>query len=179
MLKTRFDAEKALEAILYVATKAPIPDIYHVGKILYFADCSHLDLFGRLITGDNYKAMKDGPVAENGYDIIKIAQGKGKFIPDGIEVEDVLRSLKVCEKADAYRVIPLRDYDDEVFSDSDLQCIDDAITKYGSLTFGKIREISHDEVWDAATENGDITLESLVSRCSDSEKLLAYLSDGH
>jgi hypothetical protein len=44
MLKTRFDAEKALEAILYVASKAPIPDIYHVGKILWFADRVHLEL---------------------------------------------------------------------------------------------------------------------------------------
>ena len=33
MLNVRFDSEKALEAILYVASKAPIPDIYHVGKI--------------------------------------------------------------------------------------------------------------------------------------------------
>lgn len=32
MLNVRFDSEKALEAILYVASKAPIPDIYHVGK---------------------------------------------------------------------------------------------------------------------------------------------------
>lgn len=178
MLKTRFDSEKALEAILYVASKAPVPDIYHVGKILYFADCMHLDRYGRLITGDNYKAMKDGPVAENGYDIIKIAQGKGKYIPDGINVEDITSALKVYDKSESYRVQPLRKYDDEVFSDSDIKCIDEAIIKYGKMTFGQIREISHDEVWASASENADISLESLVSRCSDSGKLLEYLTSG-
>jgi len=61
MLNIRFDSEKALEAILYVASKAPIPDIYHVGKILYYADRFHLEAFGRLITGDQYNAMKVWP----------------------------------------------------------------------------------------------------------------------
>lgn len=178
MLKTRFDSEKALEAILYVASKAPIPDIYHVGKILYFADRIHLDRFGRLITGDNYKAMKDGPVAENGYDIIKIAQGKGKYVPNGINVSDITSALKVFDKTDSYRVQPLREYDDEVFSDSDVSCIDEAIEKYGEMSFGQIREISHDDVWASSSENDDIALEVLVSKCSDGDKLLKHLMSG-
>lgn len=178
MLKTRFDSEKALEAILYVASKAPIPDIYHVGKILYFADRLHLDRFGRLITGDNYKAMKDGPVAENGYDIIKIAQGKGKYVPNGIDVADILSALKVFDKPESYKVQPLREYDDGVFSDSDLSCIDESIQRYGEMTFWQIREISHDDIWSSSSENGDIALEALVSKCSDSDKLLKHLTNG-
>ncbi|WP_255566960.1 MULTISPECIES: Panacea domain-containing protein [unclassified Photorhabdus] len=82
MLSARFDSEKAIESILYVASTAPISDIYHVGKILYFADRLHLERYGRLITGDNHLAMKDGPVAENAYDIIKVARGDGRFIPN-------------------------------------------------------------------------------------------------
>lgn len=176
MLQPRFDSEKALEAILYVATRAPIPDMYHVGKILYFADIMHLDCYGRLITGDNYIAMKDGPVAQNGYDIIKIAQGKGKFIPNGITIDDVMGSLRVSDKSGGYRVEALRSFDDDAFSDSDLKCIDNAIDIYGEMTFGQIRDISHDEVWSGATENCEIPLESIVTKCKNSKELLAYLS---
>lgn len=178
MLKIRFDSEKALEAILYVASKAPVPDIYHVGKILYYADRAHLERYGRLITGDEYRAMKDGPVAENTYDIIKIAQGKGRFIPNGIEVEDIKSALRVYEKAQDYRVEPLRSVDDEVFSDSDLQCIDEAIESIGNLSFGQIREMSHDEVWSSANENGEITLEVIARSCKDADKLISHLFCG-
>jgi len=178
MLKTRFDAEKALGAILYVASKAPIPDIYHVGKILWFADRVHLERYGRLITGDNYKAMKDGPVAENSYDIIKIAQGKGRYIPNGIEVQDIKAALTVYDKSDSYRVQPLRNSDNEVFSESDLKCIDEAIIQYGKLSFGEIRDISHDDVWLSATENDDIPLEIIALSCKNGKKLIEYLTHG-
>ncbi|WP_312924963.1 Panacea domain-containing protein [Atlantibacter hermannii] len=178
MLKIRFDSEKALEAILYVASKAPNPDLYHVGKILYFADRAHLERYGRLITGDEYKAMKDGPVAENTYDIIKIAQGKGRFIPNGIEVEDIKSALRVYEKPGKYRVEPLRAFNENVFSDSDLMCIDYAIEKIGSLSFGQIRDLSHDEVWQSANENEEIPLEVIASSCKDGDKLVSYLFNG-
>ena len=178
MLKIRFDSEKALEAILYVASKAPVPDIYHVGKILYYADRAHLERYGRLITGDEYKAMKDGPVAENTYDIIKIAQGKGRYIPNGIDVEDIKSALRVYEKAHNYRVEPLRPVDDEVFSESDLKCIDEAIDMIGKLSFGQIREMSHDEVWSSANENGEIPLEVIARSCKDADLLISHLFSG-
>ncbi len=79
MLKIRFDSEKALEAILYVASKAPVPDIYHVGKILYYADRAHLERYGRLITGDEYKAM----IEQNGGKNVGSISGKTSFILAG------------------------------------------------------------------------------------------------
>ncbi|MCW7083120.1 Panacea domain-containing protein [Escherichia coli] len=97
MLNVRFDSEKALEAILYVASKAPIPDIYHVGKILYYADRFHLESFGRLITGDHYNAMKDGPVASNTYDIIKL------LVEMDVTFLMVVMSI-LCEKHFLYQV---------------------------------------------------------------------------
>ncbi len=53
--------------------------------------------FGRLITGDHYNAMKDGPVASNTYDIIKIARGDGRYILM------VVMSI-LCEKHFLYQV---------------------------------------------------------------------------
>lgn len=176
MLRTRFDSEKALEALLYVASKAPIPDTYHVGKILYFADRLHLDKYGRLITGDSYSAMKDGPVASNTYDIIKIARGDGRFVPNGCNAEAIRQALFVADLRGGHRVRALREPDDDAFSDSDIACIDEALSLYGNLSFRQIREISHDCVWESANENGDIPLEVMAANCSDPEKLIDYLA---
>lgn len=175
MLKAKFDSEKALEAILYIAANAPIPDIYHIGKILYFADRKHLDRYGRLISGDSYTAMKDGPVAENVYDIIKVARGDGKYIPCGCDVRSIMSSLTVL-RGRPYTVTALRPADDDVFSDSDMACIDEAIKEFGSLSFGAIRKLSHDVIWESADENGEIPLEVIAKNCEHGDKLIAYLA---
>ncbi|MEY0337393.1 Panacea domain-containing protein [Providencia stuartii] len=175
MVNIKFDSEKALEAILYVASKAPIPDIYHVIKILYFADLKHLERYGRLVTGDTYIAMKDGPVASGAYDIIKLAKKTSYAVPADLDVGNVLKSLDV----EGVNVKPLRPYEDDVFSDSDLECINEAISEIGHLSFGKIRCKSHGFAWKSADENGEMTILSLAKECSDGCKdLLDYLSVG-
>ncbi|MCC8376484.1 hypothetical protein CKY10_11505 [Photorhabdus sp. HUG-39] len=175
MISARFDSEKAIEAILYVASIAPISDVYHVGKILYFADRLHLERYGRLITGDNYLAMKDGPVAVNAYDIIKVARGDGRFIPNKCDV-DVIRSLLSVEgRHGNHQIRALRDFDEDVFSDSDIDCINEAIEKYGNLSFKEIRDISHDSVWMTANQNREIPLDVIAASCKDGDKLVAYL----
>lgn len=171
MLKVRFDSEKALEAILYVASKAPDADIYHVGKILYFADCAHLEAFGRMICGDKYIAMKDGPVASGTYDIIKTARGDGTRLPTGITAAAITKSFKVQN----LNVIPLRAADEDYFSDSDIECIDTAIEKYGNLTFEQIRDISHDDAWKAVGHNAEMPLKVIAAKLNNSDLLLSYL----
>ena len=174
MLNIRFDSEKALEAILYVASKAPIPDIYHIGKILYYADRFHLEEFGRLITGDHYNAMKDGPVASNTFDIIKIARGDGKYIPNGCDTESVRKALSIS----GWNVIARREPDEDYLSDSDLECIDKSIDKIGRMSFEDIRTMSHDAAWESADRNGEMPLESIVAQLKNSEMILDYLHNG-
>lgn len=175
MLTARFDSEKALEAILYVASKAPIADVYHVGKILYFADRAHLEQYGRMICGDTYHAMKDGPVACGTYDVMKIARGDGQYVPAGITPQEIQKSLSV---KGWISVKPLREPDEDFFSDSDLACIDEAIEKYGNMSFEEIREISHDAAWNAVDRNAVMPLELIAAQCKNSELLLSYLKSG-
>lgn len=177
MLNVRFDSEKALEAILYVASKAPIADLYHVGKILYFADCAHLEQYGRMICGDTYHAMKDGPVASGTFDLLKIARGDGQYIPAGITAQKIQSSLRF----DGWRIVqPKREADEDFFSDSDIACIDAAIEKYGEMSFEEIREISHDGAWNAAwstsKRNAVMSLELIAAQRENSELLLSYLN---
>jgi uncharacterized phage-associated protein len=133
-----FDKEKALETLLYVAQKAPRPDRFHLCKIIYFADKDHLENFGRFVFGDYYTAMQHGPVPSGAYDLIKASEAG--------EVEDL--------KADDLYVIGLRAPRLDLFSESDLEALDRAITKYGSESFDRLSLLSHDDAWKATTDNG-------------------------
>lgn len=175
MLKTRFDSEKALEAILYVASKAPIPDLYHVGKLMYFADRKHLENYGRLITGDSYKAMKNGPVASGAYDLLKLARGDaGQRCPAGCSPDAVKQSLTVSCGGD-HTVNAKREFNPDLLSKSDILCLDEAIAEYGRLTFGQLNDLSHDEVWRSASRNDEIPLEVMAAHSKNGQDLLEYL----
>lgn len=174
MLKTRFDSEKALEALLYVASKAPVPDLYHVCKLMYFADRKHLERYGRLITGDSYRAMKNGPVASGAYDLLKIARGDGQLCPTGCDSSQVKQCLTV-DVGGNNKVTPKRAFNPDFLSKSDIKCLDEAINQYGTLSFGEINDISHDEVWKSASLNDEIALETIVRYSKNSKELLEYL----
>lgn len=176
MINRYFDSEKAIEAILYIASKAPNPDLYHVVKILYFADREHLDAYGRLITDDKYIAMKNGPVPSGAYDLIKSVRDKREHCPSGGNIEHASTTFGVLP---GYKIIAKRAVDDGLFSDSDLQCIDQAIEKYGSLSFSEINDLSHDAVWQAANVNDEIPLEVIARSCTNPDILINYLNGGN
>lgn len=70
-----FAPDKALESVLYIAAHLAEPTIHEVLKIRYFADKLHLAQYGFLASGDEYVAMKFGPVASSTYNLLKAARG--------------------------------------------------------------------------------------------------------
>ncbi|MCD9185558.1 MAG: SocA family protein [Pyrinomonadaceae bacterium] len=165
----RFDPQKALEVILYISERAQIPDIYHIGKILYFADLAHLEEYGRFICGDYYVAMKDGPVPSRVYDIIKDVRDNRK--------ETILPLAKEAFSIDGYRIIPLRQAEKDFFSKSDLACLDKAIEQYSSLPFGKLKDISHDAAYETADMNGEISVFEIAKNLKGSDDLIQLLGE--
>lgn len=166
----KFDPEKAVEVVLYIASRAPIRDIYHVLKLLYFADKAHLERYGRFICGDSYVAMKSGPVPSGTYDIIKDIRG------DGIHsfAEHARHAFTL---QDEHEVSPLRDADTAFFSESDIECLDESIGKYGSLSGTELKNLSHDEAYKAADENDFIDVEQIARMFPGGEKLIQHLRD--
>jgi uncharacterized phage-associated protein len=73
----RFDPEKALNLVLYVAGEVPQATFHTISKVIYFADKLHLQRYGRLICGDSYVAMKHGLVPSEIYDMMKDVRGDG------------------------------------------------------------------------------------------------------
>lgn len=166
MTKRYFELNRAKihEILLYIAARVKTPTFHTVFKIMYFADKRHLAQYGRFISGDSYIAMEFGPVPSTAYDLVK--EAREYAVPDGITV-------------DGYRIVPTRDSNIEVLSESDTECLDWAIEAYGHKTFGELTDASHDAAWSQTAENGEMTIESIVATLEDADVLMAYLQDQH
>jgi uncharacterized phage-associated protein len=169
-LGQRFDPQRAVEAILYVASRVGDPTLLRVSKLLYFADKHHLSTRHRLVTGDGYVAMRNGPVPSEIYDLMKAVRGDGYH-----------RGAKVA--AEAFKVVnerdlqPLRKPDLRYLSRSALESLDYAISKYGRMSTGQLIQTSHDASWKSADENNLIAIEGLALEAPNEQELLAYLKD--
>ncbi len=140
-------------------------------KALYFADKCHLHRYGRFIFGDRYVAMRLGPVPSGAYDLMKIARGENPIL----RCEEVHNAFSV----DKNRVLPYVDADLDAFSESDIECLDEGIQECRGLSFGELKDRSHDPAWEKADENDSITTESIAALASNKEALLKYLQDPH
>lgn len=148
MRSSTFSPKKAIETLLYISQRLTRPTIHEVLKIQYFADKLHAQDYGFMPSGDEYVAMKFGPVGSTTYDIIKAARGditkfNRKFVPL------VEGTLVVKGEGDA-AVCPMREPDTEYLSRAQMRCIDEAISLYGDMPFSERTELSHDDAWHAA-----------------------------
>jgi uncharacterized phage-associated protein len=165
--KHRFDAHKALEVILYVART--VPDMYRALKMLYFADKEHLGRYGRLISGDSYVAMSHGPVPSGAYDLVKLARG------DGLCYADI--PVHKAFAVDGHDIVPCREANLDLLSESDMECLDSAIKRYGHLTFGRLKTLSHDKAFAAADQNDFIPLEAIAASLPDGDLIVDYIKN--
>lgn len=177
MASFRFQPDKALEAILYVVSKAHT-DKYKTLKILYLADKLHLQRYGRFISGDYYHALKSGPTPMASYDLIQFAAGK----KDRCQVDGVRESLKAGGLLNRNNLQVLREPDLDVFSDSDIECLDEVISMLDGVPAHRKHAPIWDDVHDAAwkevwerNKNGPISIEIIASQFPNSEELIEFL----
>lgn len=100
-----FNYKKAAQALNYFATRngGAISKLRAL-KLIYFADRYHLRKYGRLLTGDQYYAMKFGPVASGVKDIAEMDSVSGQerhyarqFLERGAQDHDVKSKAPVAE----------------------------------------------------------------------------------
>ena len=164
----KFDLRKATEVLLYIASQ--VPDTYKALKVLYFADKEHLARYGRLICGDSYVAMKHGPVPSGTYDLVKSSR------VDGICSQELLRSASGAFTVDGNEIKVLRLANEDLLSDSDIECLEWAIKQYGQLSFSALKRISHKEpAYVNADQDDFIPLEAIVDSLPNGEALKEYL----
>ena len=154
-MNEQFDRNKALNALLYVTNRVQRKDFHKIFKIVYFADRQHLADWGRPISGDTYIAMEAGPVPSRMYDMLKIVRGDS-YLPDQ-------EGLSAFFRVDNWMyVTPLQDADQNKLSRTEIEALDEAISKYGMLSYDEIKEKSHDVAWRSTARDFSISWDSIA-----------------
>jgi len=168
----RYDQQKGLEALLFVIKNLNEPTLHSVSKIFYHADREHISRFGRPISGDQYVAMKHGPVPSKTYDMMKYVRGDGTF--------SVSEKVKAAfEVVNARNLVALRDPNLQILSQSEMECLKQAIDEHGKKSFKTLTNESHDAAWDSADENDLIALKGFLLTIDNHAELIEhFLNDG-
>ena len=148
---------KCLEVIKYIIKGLKdfeyIPDVYHIVKMLYFADRAHLKINNNPITLSKYLKMKFGPVPGLCYSILQFVREDNFTFPFD---ESIKKELRVLDKD---RFECLIDYAKDYLSETNIKCLDAAIAKYGKLGFDDLMKESHDEIYHSVKYyNEEITM---------------------
>jgi len=134
--------------------------------MLYLADKTSLEKYGRFIFGESYSAMKEGATPSKSYDILKQI------------AEEHSDDLRVAGNA----VVALRDANLDYLSESDIECLDQTIAIYDKNPHKMYRD-AHDDAWEKAWEtrgkkrSADIPVKSIAETLPDSKHLLDYLTN--
>ncbi len=138
-IQFKISYDKAIEIIVWLAERKPGIDIYHVAKVLFYADKMHLNRFGRPVTGDTYIRMPYGPVPSGIRDLIT----ENSWLSPR-QIERMKNSL-IIDKGNHYKLAATRKPDLKYFSKSDIKCLEESLETYGNLSFDQLYKSTHQE----------------------------------
>jgi uncharacterized phage-associated protein len=157
MGKYNISHDKAIEAIIWLSNKQPGIDIYHIVKIIFFADKMHLNRYGRPLIGDTYIKMEYGPVPSAIKDLIT----RDMWLSPR-QIEKISTAINI-DRNNHYSATPNRDADLSYFSKSDLNCLSESFENYKNSTFDELYTITHQErCYIEADEKGPIDYTLMV-----------------
>lgn len=135
-----FDFDKAIQALNYIAIKVGQDRSMNkmkAIKLLYFADRYHIRKYGRPILNDKYLAMEYGPVASTSKDIAELSV----FLPQN-ESERAQKYISPA-KDSKYYYMSVNEFDEDVFSDSEIEALNFALEKFGDKNQYSLADLSH------------------------------------
>lgn len=157
----QFDPDKALEVLVYTAARMPQGNLYKTLKAIYEADKRHLERYGRFIYGEKYVAMNLGPVPSQAYDLTKVARGAREQC--AINAEDVRRSFSVSNNGESIKT--QRDPQIHVLSQSEMECLDEAVRVIAPLSFGAVKHLTHDAAYKKVAPKGTTSSIEMPIEC--------------
>lgn len=160
---------KTLETLVYLANKDQRQ--YWILKTIYLADKEHLRRYGRQISNDSYRAMKQGPVPSLAYDIIKNVRGDGWYVFSNPAPSTAL------QVPDNRTVLPRREADLSLLSATEIECLDYAYNLIKKLNFGELKELSHDNAYKAVEQDEEMSIENIVMTLDNGIEVLDYLHE--
>jgi len=139
---------KALEALVWLASNKSTINIYHIAKVLFYADKIHLNRFGRPIIGDTYYKLPYGPVPLT---VMNMVYQKTEFFSPR-QLEGFNASIRVI-KEQYVSITAKREPDLNYFSKSDLKALGESLKKYGSASFDELFRMTNNEQCYIETED--------------------------
>lgn len=139
---TRFEQQKIIQTVLYILNKTGGIDYYHIFKILYFAESKHLAKWGQRIISDDFYALDYGPVPTHLYDAVKGNDTSHPYLVDQLQASTAFAGN------DAPNVLlPKEPVNMNYISESEREALDESIEENSGLTFGQLKNKSHDKAW--------------------------------
>jgi hypothetical protein len=98
------------------------------------------------------------------------------FYPPQEIIDRVRQAIGILGR---YGIIAKRKSDPELFSESDIECLNHSIKKYGNLSFSQLTELSHDKAWGATDQNDLMEIDHIIATFDNPEELSEHLLDPH
>ncbi len=171
---TAFEKKSLVEVMLYILNATKGTDIYHILKILYFAEQKHLVKWGSRITADDFRAYEYGPVADYLYHAIKNSHRLD------CELTDMLQAEVSFAGDDAPGILlPNRAADVDYISKSEIECLDESIYENVGLTFNQLKEKSHDSAWRKAYHDKSDVMDSvsIAEAAHATQEMIEYIKE--
>lgn len=135
--------------VLYIVNQCKVIDIFHILKILYFADKQHYAEWGTRLTMDTFVAMDNGPVASNLYDALKHVRNPKHLAADN-HLRLISEALFIPDEMYHNYLSAKEEPDMDELSKSDLLCLDHSIEENSETSFSVLSQKSHDIAWTEA-----------------------------
>lgn len=172
-IRYRANPRKVLEALVWVTSRRAGSGFHFILKTLFYADKFHLQKYGRPVTGDTYVKMAHGPVASLAYDMLK----RDDFLP-AETLRSIGESLEVNRDTSPH-VYAKRDPDTMCFSETDEECLEQALSFCDGLDFNLLSHVTHQEpAWEEADMHGQMDFALFIDQdLPGREELIAYISE--
>lgn len=165
-----FRVDKGREVLLYILSKG-CRNMYNALKVMYFADKEHMQKAGSTICKGHYFAPEYGAVPSEMYDFFRAVDGQRR---DEHSLKEIIRKRPHT----GYDYEPLREPDMDFFSDLDIECLDNAIARYGDMSFRDLSSIAHDQPdYKATSLNDTISFKDFVESIDNDGRLMPFLDD--
>jgi uncharacterized phage-associated protein len=140
-------------------------DVYHVAKVIYYAEKKHLNKYAKPIIGDTYIRMSYGQVPSGIRDLIT---RKSWLDPHYL---DYLTESLVVNKNPYENLTALREPKLEYLSNTDIECLEWSLKKYGKMSFLELKRESHKErTWLETEPNQPIDYRLMVDENNSNKK---------
>jgi uncharacterized phage-associated protein len=166
----------------YLAQRVSDLTKLRASKLLYFADKYHLTNYGRPIVGDVYIRMDRGPVPSQALDLMNDMIEPIRYPGSEEPTLDKMEQFLAVETKGKYPIFRAKiEPDCSVLSESDIEALDYAISKYGKVSISTLIDAGHcEKTWINTQENQRIEYRLFFNEEDSNQKeLLSLIEEAH